>query len=91
MGHRLKHRVAALNRRSYRVSQDLPADPSSREQSILQQVTALLNEVYEPKGVRIWLHAKHDWFEGRAAMDLIHEGRGDEVLDAAKTLVASAF
>jgi hypothetical protein len=51
------------------------------------RITAVLDEVYEPEGVRIWLHSHQPRFGLQRAVDLIAAGRGDEVLLAAQSLL----
>ena len=52
------------------------------------QITELLNEVYEPAGVHIWLTRVHKSgpLAGHRPADLIAAGRADEVRAAAASL-----
>lgn len=54
-------------------------------------IETLLSEVYEPEGVRIWMTSPHKWFKGKSAVDMIAEGRADEVLAAVNVLIDGAF
>lgn len=64
---------------------------TAEPREILDQVEALLAEVYLPEGVQIWLHSQHRWFGMERAVDLIEDGRGAEVLAAAECLVGGAW
>ncbi|BCI54983.1 hypothetical protein NIIDNTM18_42610 [Mycolicibacterium litorale] len=55
------------------------------------RIRELLSEVYEPEGVDIWLTSPHRWLGGERGMDLIRDGRGDEVLAVAERLVGGAW
>lgn len=57
------------------------------------QIEALLSEVYEPEGVRIWLAATHKSgpLEGQVPNELIASGHADIVLAEAERLVGGAF
>lgn len=52
----------------------------------IRHIESLLSELYEPEGVQIWMTSPHRWFGGRRAVDLIAEGRAEEVLAAVKRL-----
>lgn len=54
-------------------------------------IEALLSELYEPEGVHIWMTSPHRWFAGRTAIDLISEGRSNEVLAAVHRLIDGAW
>lgn len=45
-----------------------------------------LLKVYTPEGTKIWLHARNKTLGERRPIDLIAEGRVDEVLDAVRQL-----
>lgn len=47
--------------------------------------------VYEANGVRIWLQAEQEVFDGHSALDLIADGRVSEVLTRIAQLVEGAF
>lgn len=63
------------------------SDPGDaiRDQTI-RHIESLLSELYEPEGVQIWMKSPHRWFGGRRAVDLISEGRAEEVIAAVKRL-----
>lgn len=48
--------------------------------SDLRYVVDRLAELYDPRETRVWLYSKHPLLDGKRAIDLIHEGRADEVL-----------
>lgn len=48
--------------------------------SDLRYVVDRLAEFYDPDETRVWLYSKHRLLNGERAIDLIHEGRADEVL-----------
>jgi hypothetical protein len=50
-----------------------------------------LAEFYSPDETRIWLYSKHPLLNGERAIDLIHEGRADEVLRVIEGLDESAY
>jgi len=54
--------------------------------SDLRYVVDRLAEFYSPDETRIWLYAKHRLLNGERAIDLIHQGRTDEVLAVIESL-----
>lgn len=54
--------------------------------SDLRYVVDKLQEFYAPDEVRAWLYAKHPMLGGAAAMDLIHDGQTEQVLEAIESL-----
>lgn len=48
--------------------------------SDLRYVVDQLAEFYSPEETRIWLYSKHRLLSGERAIDLIYNGRTDEVL-----------
>jgi transcriptional regulator with XRE-family HTH domain len=48
--------------------------------SDLRYVVDRLAEFYSPDETRLWLYSKHRLLNGERAIDLIHDGRTDEVL-----------
>jgi transcriptional regulator with XRE-family HTH domain len=54
--------------------------------SDLRYVVDRLSEFYTPEETRIWLYARNELLNGARAMDLIHEGRTEEVLLAIQGL-----
>jgi hypothetical protein len=59
--------------------------------SDLRYVVDRLAEFYSPDETRIWLYAKHPLLNGARAIDLIHEGRADEVLRVIEGLDESSY
>lgn len=54
-------------------------------------LVALLAEVYRPEGIRIWLRGRHGMLEERRPIDLIAEGRTDEVEALVHGLIDGVF
>jgi transcriptional regulator with XRE-family HTH domain len=59
--------------------------------SDLRYVVDRLAEFYSPEETRIWLYAKHPLLSGQRAIDLIHDGRADEVLRVIEGLDESTY
>lgn len=59
--------------------------------SDLRYVVDRLAEFYSPDETRIWLYSRNDLLGGARAMELIHEGRTDEVLQAIERLGALSY
>jgi transcriptional regulator with XRE-family HTH domain len=59
--------------------------------SDLRYVVDRLAEFYSPDETRLWLYAKHRLLDGRRAIDLIHDGRADEVLAVIESLDAGTY
>ena len=67
------------------------AAPHPRTQlllSDLRYVVDCLAELYTPEETRAWLHARNALLGGERAIDLIHDGRTEEVLSAIESLAA---
>ena len=65
------------------------ATPHPKTQLILSDlryVVDRLSEFYSADETRTWLYSRNDLLDGVRAMDLIHEGRADEVLAAIERL-----
>ena len=58
--------------------------------SDLAHVTTRLGEYYSDDEVRAWLHARHPQLDGRRAIDLIRDGRTEEVIAILDRLDADA-
>jgi hypothetical protein len=56
-----------------------------------QPRTQLIREFYEPDEVRVWLYAKNHLLGGERAMDLIHENRTEEVLEAIEKIATLVY
>ncbi|SRR5260221_6885636 len=59
--------------------------------SDLRYVVDRLAEFYSPEETRLWLYSKHRLLNGNRAIDLIHEGRADEVLSVIESLDEGTF
>lgn len=59
--------------------------------SDLRYIVDRLAEFYSPEETRIWLYAKHPLLGGQRAIDLIHDGRADDVLRVIEGLDESTF
>ncbi len=56
----------------------------------LRYVVDRLWDFYTPEETRLWLHAKHPLLNNERAIDLINEGRTEEVLAVIERLDAAA-
>lgn len=55
----------------------------SRERLLeLKYVIEGLSDVFEDEGIEIWLHSRQRTLGGRAPLELLQDGRFDEVLEA---------
>jgi len=52
----------------------------------LKYVIEQLTDVYDDEGIEIWLHARQRAFDGRSPLDLLREGRFEEVLRVVESL-----
>src|ERR1700693_1524819 len=59
--------------------------------SDLRYVVDRLAELYSPDETRIWLYSKHRLLNGERAIDLIHDGRTDEVLTLIESLSEGTY
>jgi transcriptional regulator with XRE-family HTH domain len=59
--------------------------------SDLRYVVDRLAEFYSPQETRLWLYSKHRLLEGKRAIDLIHDGKADEVLAVIESLSESTY
>ena len=59
--------------------------------SDLRYVVDRLAEFYTPDETRVWLYARNELLEGKTAMELIHEGQTDKVLQAIERLDAITY
>jgi transcriptional regulator with XRE-family HTH domain len=59
--------------------------------SDLRYVVDRLSDFYSPDETRIWLYSKHRLLNGERAIDLIHDGRTDEVLAILESLDEGAY
>lgn len=54
--------------------------------SDLRYVVDRLAEFYSPEETRVWLYSRHRLLNGERAIDLIHDGRADEVIAVIESL-----
>ena len=59
--------------------------------SDLRYVVDRLAEFYARDEIRMWLNSRNDLLDGRRAIDLIHDGRTDTVLEAVERLGDMAY
>lgn len=59
--------------------------------SDLRYVVDRLAEFYDPDETRVWLYSKHRLLGGERAIDLIHDGRADEVVAVLSSLDEGTF
>ena len=57
----------------------------------LRFVVDRLSDLYTPDETRLWLHARHPLLNNERAIDLINEGRTEEVLAVIERLEAGAY
>jgi len=68
--------------------------PNLRTQTViaeLRYVVDRLSDLYTPDEIRLWLHSRHPLLDGERAIDLINNGRTEEVLAVIERLEAGAF
>ncbi len=59
--------------------------------SDLRYVVDRLADFYAPDETRIWLYSRHRLLNDERAIDLIHDGRADEVLAVIESLEDGAY
>jgi len=59
--------------------------------SDLRYIVDKLAEFYTPDETRTWLYARNNLLAGQCAMDLIHAGRTEEVLEAIERLATLTY
>ena len=59
--------------------------------SDLRYVVDRLSELYAPEETRVWLYSKHRLLGGERAIDLIHDGRTDKVLEVIESLEQGSY
>jgi len=52
----------------------------------LKYVIEQLSDVYDDEGIEIWLHARQRAFDGKPPLDLLREGRFEDVLRVVERL-----
>jgi len=64
-----------------------PATESLKRLLDIQYLMKELGEVYDPDGIRIWLHSRHRRLEDRRPIDVLTDGGFDVVLAEVRRLV----
>jgi transcriptional regulator with XRE-family HTH domain len=59
--------------------------------SDLRYVVDRLSEFYAPDEARLWLYSKHRLLNGRRAIDLIHQGEADKILEVIESLDEASY
>lgn len=70
------------------------ASPHPKTQLVisdLRYVVDLLADLYSPDETRAWLYSRHRLLNEERAIDLIHQGRADEVLAVIESLTEGAY
>ena len=70
------------------------ATPHPRTQLVLSDlhyIVGRLEEYYSAKEIRTWLYARHPQLDGARAIDLINQGRSEEVLRVLDRLDAGVY
>jgi transcriptional regulator with XRE-family HTH domain len=70
------------------------ASPDLKTQTLiaeLRYVVDRLADFYTPEETRLWLHTAHPMLKGARAIELIHEGRTEEVLAVIESIDTGAY
>jgi len=70
------------------------ASPQPKTQLVLSDLRYVVDrlfEFYSPDETRVWLYSRNNLLNGERAMDLIHQGRTEDVLAAIERLDSLAF
>ena len=70
------------------------ATPDLRTQTViaeLRYVVDRLADFYAPDETRLWLHARHPMLNNERAIDLINQGRTEELLAVIEALDSGAY
>jgi transcriptional regulator with XRE-family HTH domain len=59
--------------------------------SDLRYVVDRLAEFYTPDETRLWLYSKHRLLNGERAIDLIHQGDADKILEVIESLDEASY
>jgi transcriptional regulator with XRE-family HTH domain len=59
--------------------------------SDLRYVVDRLSEFYTPDETRLWLYSKHRLLNGERAIDLIHHGNADKILEVIESLDEGSY
>ena len=57
----------------------------------MRDLVILLSDSLTPRGVDQWLHARNRLLDGARPVDLLHEGRFEEIREAAKGFVDGIY
>jgi transcriptional regulator with XRE-family HTH domain len=68
-----------------------PATGTQLVLSNLRYVVDRLSEFYTPDETRIWLYSRNELLDGASAMELIHDGHTDRVLEAIEQLATLSY
>jgi transcriptional regulator with XRE-family HTH domain len=69
----------------------LPHPKTQLVMSDLKYVVDRLAEFYAPEETRLWLYARHPMLGGDRAIDLIHDGRTERVLEVIESLGEATY
>ncbi len=70
------------------------ASPHPRTQLVLSDlhyIVERLREYYKSAEIRMWLYARHPQLDGERPIDLVNEGRSEEVLSVLERLDSGAY
>ena len=70
------------------------ANPQPRTQLVLSDlhyIVGRLRDYYNSEEIRMWLYARHPQLDGERVIDLINEGRSEEVLRFLDRLDSGAY
>ena len=70
------------------------ASPQPRTQLVLSDlhyIVGRLRDYYTSEEIRMWLYARHPQLGGERAIDLINDGRSEEVLGVLERLDSGAY
>ncbi|MBV8927421.1 MAG: DUF2384 domain-containing protein [Bradyrhizobium sp.] len=70
------------------------SSPDIKTQTRIAQLGYLvdrLSEYYTAEETRLWLHTPHPMLEGRRAIDLLNEGKMEDVLAVIESIDAGAY
>lgn len=68
--------------------------PHPRTQILLTELSYVvdrLSELYSPEETRLWLYARHPLLEERTPIELINEGRAEDVLNVIDQLLDGVY
>lgn len=68
-----------------------PAANTQLVLSNLRYVVDRLTEFYSPEETRLWLYSRNELLGGASAMELIHDGQTDLVLNAIEQLATLSY